>query len=125
MHPLFLQIADSFFFILHLGVIAFNVVGWMLPATRRANLGLLLLTAASWFGLGQIYGIGYCPLTDWHWEFKAMLGETGLPNNFIIYVFDYFTGITLSHEFAGGLSLGVLFMALLASLYVNLFLPKR
>ena len=32
-------------------------------------------------GLGAVYGWGYCPCTDWHWDVKRRLGETGLPRS--------------------------------------------
>ncbi len=34
----------------------------------------MLLVAFSWFGLGLIYGMGYCFITDWHFEVRRELG---------------------------------------------------
>jgi len=62
------RLLDYFFLVFHLGIVIFNLFGWIWPKTRKANLILLLLTAASWFGLGLIYGIGFCPFTEWHWQ---------------------------------------------------------
>ena len=36
--------------------------------------------------------LGYCPSTDWHWQIKEAMGETGLPNSFIKYYMDRLTG---------------------------------
>ena len=57
-----------------------------------STLGLMALTLFSWFGLGWFYGFGYCPSTDWHWQIKEAMGETGLPNSFIKYYMDRLTG---------------------------------
>lgn len=84
--------ADLFFLVLHSGVILFNLLGWMLPATRVANLLLLLATVASWLILGQFYGLGYCPLTDWHYQVLVSAGATGLPPSWIVHVIERFSG---------------------------------
>ena len=83
-----LPILDSFYTLLHLLIIGFNLLGWIWPATRRWHLYGVLLTAASWLVLGIWYGIGYCPITDWQWEVKTQLGERDLPNSFIKYQVD-------------------------------------
>ncbi|WPB58476.1 DUF2784 family protein [Xylophilus sp. GOD-11R] len=59
---------------IHLGVIAFAVWGWVSPALRPAHLALMLLILGSWFVLGRWWGIGYCPLSDWHSKLKAAAG---------------------------------------------------
>ena len=78
--------ADAFFLCLHTMVIGFNLFGWCWSATRRANLWLLLATAASWFGLGLFYGLGYCPLTDWHYQVLVDAGVSDLPRSYIAYM---------------------------------------
>lgn len=40
----------------------------------------------SWFILGQWFGIGYCPITDWHWKIKATLGRGDKPKEGYIYL---------------------------------------
>lgn len=82
-----LVLADYFFHIIHLAVIGFNLFGWVLPATRRAHRWLVALTAICWLGVGLAVGaIGYCPLTDWHWQVKRALGEEILPRSYIDYL---------------------------------------
>ncbi len=83
---------DALLSLLHFLLIAFVLTGWALKRTRRAHLTLMGLTAFSWLGLGYWYGLGYCPLTDWHWQVKRKLGETGLPSSYIKYYLDSTTG---------------------------------
>ena len=79
---------DYFLEALHVLVISFNLTGWIWGKTRKWHLICLLLTLGSWVLLGAIYGWGYCFLTDWNWEVKNQLGETGLPGSYIKYFFD-------------------------------------
>jgi hypothetical protein len=51
-----------------------------------------VLTASSWLVLGYFYGLGYCFLTDWHWQVKRALGVRRLPGSFIKYAADFVTG---------------------------------
>ena len=44
---------DKFFFVFHSSIILFNLFGWIWRKTRRWNLLLILLTAASWTFLGS------------------------------------------------------------------------
>ncbi|MEZ0262468.1 MAG: DUF2784 family protein [Alphaproteobacteria bacterium] len=79
MTPVQLLLADIAFDIVHLGVIFFNLFGWIWPATRLAHRWLVAATVVCWLGIGAWYGtIGYCPLTDWHWQVKNARG-TGTP----------------------------------------------
>lgn len=86
---------DYFFLYFHFALVLFNLFGWLWAKTRKWNLILLLLTGASWFILGIFYGIGYCPLTAWHWTILNKLGTTNLPNSYITYIISRITGINL------------------------------
>ncbi|MDH4059101.1 MAG: DUF2784 domain-containing protein [Cyclobacteriaceae bacterium] len=77
------KLLDGLFMVLHPAIILFNLFGWIPRKTRKANLILLLLTGASWFVLGIWKGIGYCPLTDWHFKVLRKLGQTDLPYSYI------------------------------------------
>jgi hypothetical protein len=70
------------FFIFHTAWIVFNGVGWIFRRVRRWHLATIALTAVSWIGLGTWYGLGYCPLTDWHWRVRARLGYHD-PNSYM------------------------------------------
>lgn len=85
---------DCFFSIFHGIFVLFNLTGWAWKKTRRLHLITIGLTVMSWFGLGIFYGWGYCPCTDWHWEVKHKLGETGLPDSYVKYYVDKLTGFT-------------------------------
>jgi Protein of Unknown function (DUF2784) len=68
------------FFVLHSAWIALTCFGWVSPRTRGWQLAAVSLTVASWFGLGLVYGWGYCPCTDWHWQVRARLGFVDPPS---------------------------------------------
>ncbi len=114
-----LELLNIGFIIFHTVLILFNLFGWIWEKTRRLNLITLLLTAFSWFILGIWYGFGYCPCTDWHWQVRSALGYTDMPQSYIKFLIDLWTGIEFS-AFTVNLWSGILFgLALAASLYVN------
>jgi len=80
------QALDVFFILLHLAIIGFNLLGWIWKSTLRWHLLSIVLTASSWFLLGIWYGMGYCPITDWHWQIKRNLGAVDLPGSFITWL---------------------------------------
>lgn len=82
---------DYFFLLFHAALILFVLGGWVPRRTRRLHLLVTASILVSWFGLGLWYGIGYCPCTDWHWEIKRKLGETGLPFSYVKYYLDTLT----------------------------------
>lgn len=83
---------DYFFIVFHGSLVLFNITGWVWQRTRRIHLITSGLSIFSWFGLGIIYGWGYCPCTDWHWNVKRKIGETNLPNSYVKYYADKLTG---------------------------------
>lgn len=107
-----LQFLDYFLTVFHTLFVAFVLCGWAFKATRKAHLLALVLTLLAWLVLGFWYGLGYCPLTDWHWDIKRTLGERGLPNSFTKYIFDKVTGLNADKRLvdiatAFGLAFGV------------------
>ena len=115
---------DILLTIFHLGIVLFNLFGWIPKGTRKANFITILLTAASWFILGIWYGTGFCPVTEWHWQVKEKLGEKALPSNFIEYIAEKWTGHDFSSEFISTMIAVCFVLATLASVYVNFILPK-
>lgn len=107
--------------ILHIVITLFNVVGWILPKTRRLHLITIGLTFASWFILGFWYGFGYCFLTDWHWNVKKKLGETDLPSSFIKYFADKITGKDISATLVNNVTLIVFILTIILTIYYNFF----
>ena len=97
----------------------------MFRRTRRAHLALVSVTLFSWIFLGFKYGLGYCFLTDWHWQILEAQGETGLPGSYITYVIEK-TIRTSPDPFLVDVGTGVCFaFAVCASLVVNRDLFRR
>jgi hypothetical protein len=117
-----LRVADRFLHLLHLTVALFCVTGWIFPATRPANLVLVILIALSWFGLGKFYGFGYCLITDLQWKIKERLGERPLSPSFVKYQLDQITGRNLDPKSVDRFTQGSFYISTLASLYVNFLL---
>jgi multisubunit Na+/H+ antiporter MnhC subunit len=115
---------DLFFMIFHTSLVIFNLFGWIWKKTRRANLYLLLLTGASWAGLGLFYGMGYCPLTDWHFSVLEQLGVNNLPNSYIKYLADRITGMSFDQDIVDSLTLYLYLTALVISLAIN-YIDRR
>jgi hypothetical protein len=106
--------------ILHSCVIVFNLFGWIWIKSRKANLILLLLTGASWFVLGIWKGIGYCPLTDWHYNVLYELGYRNLPDSYVKFFIDRITGWDVNAARMDWITSTSFFLALGISLYLNL-----
>jgi hypothetical protein len=83
---------DKFFIIFHTLFALFNLFGWIWKKTRKINLLLLFLTLFSWLILGIWYGVGYCPLTEWHWQVRYNLNLYNMPNSYIKFLLDTLTG---------------------------------
>lgn len=114
------QILDWVFVVFHTALIIFNIFGWALKSLRKWNLLTLSLTAVSWFVLGMFYGIGYCFLTDWHWNVLIEIGQYPVENSYIQYLFRRLFSIEVSADFADTLTASVFFVAVILSVYLNL-----
>lgn len=107
------------FHALHLAVIAGNLTGWMFRSLRRLHLALVSVTLFSWIVLGFRYGLGYCFLTEWHWQVLESEGESGLPASYITYIIFLLTGWNADPWLVDA-GTGISFsFAVCASLYVN------
>ena len=118
--PMLYRVLDVFFVAFHTLLTGFNLLGWAWRRSRRLHLVTISATILSWFGLGAVYGWGYCPLTDWHWQVKRALGETGLPASWVKYYLDSLTGLDWSPGVIDSLVIGSALGALMLSLAVNL-----
>jgi hypothetical protein len=115
------RVLDIFFVIFHTSLIFFNLFGWIWRKTRILNLVLLGLTGASWLFLGLLVGtLGYCPLTDWHFNVLNKLGETGLPSSYIKYLADRLTGLDFNPSLVDHITLFAFLAALTISLVLNI-----
>ncbi len=122
-----LQLVDVFFVVFHSALIIFVLFGWLVPRLRTAHLICVLLTGGSWFILGLFYGIGYCPLTDWHWQVLRKMGETGLPASYVQYILKRLTGIGIPAGTADALTLMGWLAALMVATYLraSVFLKRK
>jgi|SRR6056297_342641 len=117
---LFYKAVDIFFVVFHTGLILFNVFGWIWHKTRRINLYSLLLTGGSWFILGIFYGIGFCPLTQWHFDVLRKLGNSNLPYSYITYLVHRLSGVMFEAELIDTITMTVFFVALIISVILNI-----
>lgn len=116
-----IRFLDILFVVFHSVLILFILFGWTHPRLRRLHLLCVLLTGASWFILGLFYGIGYCPLTDWHWQVLSLLGKTDLPPSYVQYILDRLLGISISFRTADAITLA----GWLGALAIAAFLQVR
>jgi hypothetical protein len=110
---------DISFLVFHVSLILFILTGWIWRTSRRLHLVVTALTCVSWFGLGLLYGVGYCPSTDWHWRVKELRGETDLPGSFVEYFIHRLTGLRLPPLLVGAAVLVAGVTALGISIVLN------
>lgn len=114
------KLLDIFFLLFHSSLIIFNLFAWIWIKTRKANLITLLLTAGSWVLLGLMVGtMGYCPLTEWHFNVLEKLGAENLPVSYIKYLADRLTGLDFKQDLVDKVTLWGLILATLASGILN------
>src|SRR5688500_12726087 len=114
------SILDVAFVVVHSAIALFNVTGWIWRRTRKLHLVTITATLLSWSVLGIVYGFGYCPCTDWHWDVKRTLGETDLPSSYIKYYLDRLTGADWHPQTVDTLVLVTTLIALCASIVLNM-----
>lgn len=119
-----LKIGDYFFLIFHTALVLFNLFAWLHKPLLKWHLFTIVITFASWGILGIWYGLGYCPLTDWHFEILRKLGESDLPNSYINYLFQRIFSFSLPSDMVDALTLGFSLVALGISIYLNFFKKK-
>ena len=123
-----MKFLDIFFTAFHSLLVLFILFGWIWKKTRRLNLICILLTAASWLGLGIFYGLGYCPLTDWHFNILRRLGYSDLPNSYLSFLFTRLTGLQIDQNLVDAVTLWGLVIAMMMSIFLNFrhwFQPSR
>lgn len=119
-----IKLLDILFLCLHIIIILFNLFGWIWVRTRKLHFWLISATLFSWLVLGLKYGLGYCFLTDWHWDIKRQLGETDLPASFVKYFLDTYTFFDISAgtaDLVTGISFGIV---VVIAAYLNLIYPR-
>jgi hypothetical protein len=117
----FFHIIDIFFVAFHTCLIFFNLFGWIWKKTRILNLITLSITGVSWLFLGLLVGtLGYCPLTDWHFNILNKLGETDLPYSYVKYLADRITGLNFDAHLIDQITLYSFLVAMIFSLFLNI-----
>lgn len=102
-------------------MVLFVLFGWVYKPTRKVHLITLTLIIISWLGIGVYKGvIGYCPLTDWHWDIKYELGERNIPSSFTEYMLEKITGIDFDSKLVDMGTAAGLILSVVAAGYVNL-----
>lgn len=102
-------------------MVLFVLFGWIPKSARKAHLIVIGLILISWLGIGVYKGvIGYCPLTDWHWDIKRELGERNIPSSFTEYMMEKITGIDFDRKLVDMGTAAGLVLSVLAAGYVNL-----
>jgi len=122
------RILDIFFVVFHTSIILFNLFGWIWRKTRIYNLILLILTGASWLVLGLLVGtLGYCPLTDWHFNVLNKLGVSDLPSSYVKYLADRLTGLNFDSSVVDKVTLYAFLAVMGLSLFLNIkdFMKKK
>lgn len=125
MDSFWLHFLNYFFYIFHTVLVLFNLFGWLHPKTRKFHFYSLVITLFSWGILGIWYGLGYCLLTDWHYQVLRELGETGMPNSYIAFLIEKFTGWLPGTDLVNNWTLMLTVVALVCSVWVNFFRGKR
>jgi hypothetical protein len=113
------QAINIFFFGFHIGLIFFNLFGWLFKRLRKWNLLTLGLTAFSWLVLGIFYGFGYCFLTDWHWQIREKLNYPTNSDSYIHFLFTRIFPVSISENTVDLLTAILFFLALIMSISMN------
>lgn len=81
-----LMLADHALNLFHLVIVLFLAFGWISKKSRPLHRIAVATTAFLWIVVGAFVGkLGYCPMTDWHWQVKKMRGEENLPVSYVDY----------------------------------------
>jgi len=70
-----------------------------------------------WFGI--FYGIGFCPLTEWHWQILEKLGVQNLPYSYIQYLIYRLAHVNMNPKLVEIATAIVFIIAFFASTYLN------
>lgn len=105
--------------LLHITIILFCIVGWLLPPARPWHLLLCALIFTSWFVLGARKGWGYCLVTDLQWKLLQRMGRPVPAAGYVPTLWQRFTGITIDARRIDQVTQGVFYFSALASLAVN------
>ena len=125
-HRYFLKTLNIALHGVHLGLIAFSLLGWMFCQTRLLNLIALGLILFSWYGLGPLLGKahawGYCLITDIQWKVRRELGLNSRRGGYMKYLADNLFGGDFDESRIDKWSVAVILACFLLSLTSYLWL---
>lgn len=110
---------DYFFTIFHTVIILFNISGWALKKTRKIHFISITLTALAWFGLGIFCGIGYCPLTEWHFQVLRKLEYHDLPYSYIEFLIERMFPVDVNSKQVDIMTMTVFLLVMLLTVFFN------
>lgn len=111
-----LVVMDAALHVIHLALILFVLFGAFFRKLVKWHFPVLVIIWISWGALGYYIGtLGYCPLTDWHWQVKAREGEVKLPASYIEYCYAHITGQDVDDKLMSNIIACVMLMVTLFS----------
>ena len=105
--------------LLHIAIIVFCVVGWLLPAARPWHLLLCAMILSSWFVVGAWKGWGYCLVTDLQWRLLRSMGENSPPFGYVPMMWQRITGRAVDARRIDQVTQWVFYLSVVASIWVN------
>ena len=112
----FMEFFDFLMHGIHISLVLFVLFGAFHKPWVKAHFYCIVLIWLSWLVLGAYVGtLGYCPLTQWHWQIKENMGEYNLPPSYIEYVYTYFTGKDIEDKVMSNIIAGVMLLVTIFS----------
>lgn len=105
-------------FVGHNALILLNMFGWASHRTQKLHLVALLTTLFSWVVMGASRGFGYCVCADWHFQVRRQLGIHDGETSYSELMLNQISGLTVSREFADGLTGIIMVLILIATAIV-------
>ena len=113
-----LHVLNIGLFVVHSGLIAFNLTGWIFPRTRKLHLICVGATLFSWFAMGAYRGFGYCLCTDWHFQIRRTLDLPVNSQTYLQLMSQVFFGIPMNRFTSDVLAGGGLLLIVIVTLFV-------
>jgi len=111
--------ADRILYLFHICFMLAIVLGWIPQATRMFNWYLIVITLVSWFGLGLVFGFGFCLITDIQSRIRQRLVTGGSMPSFVKDVLERVTGRELNPLYVEVITQLVFYFSVAASFYAN------
>ena len=109
-------ILSIFFHATHSGLVLFMLFGLFFSKLIKFHFFFVIVIWISWLAIGSYYGvIGYCPLTEWHWQVLVEMGEVNLPPSYIEYVYTKITGQDVNNNLMSDIIAAVMIVITLVS----------